>query len=152
MYRKLSLGLFAAHLCIAWSYPLLASSIVADKTFPIRNEQTRLVVSDAHGTPVRGASVTVTYRPGSSVEKSYTLGESDAAGAVMWTPSDAGIATVTGTWPGPDQSQLSVSTTVSVRFHRAPWDGIIIMVIAGLVLAVGSVIRIFKLLRSSECT
>jgi hypothetical protein len=150
MYRKISLGLFAAYLCIAWTYPLLAATIVSDKKFPTQNEQVRLVVSDSDGNPVGGASVTVTYRPGSSVEKTDTLGESDAAGVVMWKPSDAGIATVTATWSGPEQSELSESTTVSVRFQSAPWNGIIIMIIAGLVLAVGSIVRIFRLLRSPE--
>ena len=150
MNRKFLLGLFDACLCIAWMCPLLAATIVPDKTFPTQNEQVRLGVSDSDGNPVGGASVTVTYRPGSSVEKTDALGESDAAGAVMWTPSDAGIATVTATWSGPEQSDLSESTTVSVRFQRAPWDGIIIMIIAGLVLAVGSIVRIFRLLRSPE--
>jgi hypothetical protein len=128
----------------------MAATIVPDKAFPTQNEQVRLAVSDGDGNLVRGAAVTVTYRPGSSVEKVDTLGETDSAGAIVWTPSDAGIAALDATWQGPEQTELSATTTVSVRFQKLPLDGLLIMIVAGLLLTVGSIIRIVRLLREPE--
>jgi hypothetical protein len=150
MFRRIWLGLIVACLITTWTYGSSTATIVPEKAFPIQNEPIRLMLSDDDGNAVKGATVIVTYRPGSSVEKTDSLGISDSEGTVKWTPSDAGIATVTATWQGLEQSERSESKTVSVRFQRAPWSGIFIMIIAGLVLAVGSVIRIFRLLCSEE--
>jgi len=124
-------------------------AIILDKAFPKHDERVRIQVMDDKGNPVTGADVSVTYRPGSSVSATDSLGQTDA-GTLLWTPTDAGIATITATWQGQGQPQQSSSTTVSVRFASAPIDGIIIMIAAGLVLIVGSVIRVYKLVRAPD--
>lgn len=124
--------------------------IILDRAFPTHKEQVRLRITDDAGNPVSGAVVSVTYRPGSSVSATDEIGRSSDGGVLQWTPMDAGLATITATWAGPEQDDMSSSTTVSVRFQSPPVDGILIMVIAGLVLIVGSVIRVYKLLRAPD--
>jgi hypothetical protein len=80
------------------------------------------------------------------VQKTEVVGSS-SAGSVQWTPAEAGIATLTATWAA-DRGEASTTTNVSVKFSNPPFDGIIIMVVAGLLLVVGSVIRILNLLRT----
>ena len=152
MFRRIWLGLIVACLITAWTPGSSTATIVPENDFPIQNETIRLLLTDNDGNAVKGATVIVTYRPGSSVEKTEPLGITDSGGAVKWTPSDAGLATVTATWQDAEQSEQSESKTVPVRYQRAPWSGILIMIIAGLVLAVGSVVRVFKLLRSEEAS
>lgn len=125
-------------------------NIILEKTFPTQQEQVRIQVMDDSGLPVTGANVSVTYRPGSSVSETSPIGRSAAGGTLHWTPTAAGIATITATWLGLGQDEVSRSTTVSVRFRTAPIDGIFIMIVAGLVLIVGSVIRVYKLLRAPD--
>jgi hypothetical protein len=150
MFRRIWLGLIVACLITAWIPGSSTATIVPENAFPIQNETIRLTLTDDDGNAVEGATVIVTYRPGSSVEMTEPLGITDSEGTVTWTPSSAGLATVTATWQDMEQAEQTESKTVPVRYQRAPWSGIVIMIIAGLVLAVGSVIRVFRLLRSEE--
>lgn len=151
MCKQIVLGLATVCVCLAWAGSLCAQEAVAtDIPFPTQNEPVRVNVTDASGSPVAGAQVVVTYRPGSRVSREETVGQSNASGALDWTPSDAGLATITATWSGSGDTPTSATTTVSVRFQGAPLDGILIMIAAGLVLAVGSFVRIYKLLRAPE--
>lgn len=124
--------------------------IILDRAFPTHKEQVRIRVTDDAGDPVSGAVVSVTYRPGSSVSATDEIGRSSDGGMLQWTPMDAGLATITATWARPGQDEVSSSTTVSVRFQSPPVGGILIMVAAGLVLIVGSVIRVYRLLRTPD--
>ncbi len=125
-------------------------SVVLDKKFPTHQEQVRIQVVNDDGNPVAGADVSVTYRPGSRVSATDEIGETIEDGTLEWTPVDPGIATLTATWTEPGQTERSSSTTVSVRFRDLPIDGIFIMVVAGLLLIVGSAIRVYKLLRAPD--
>ena len=126
-----------------------AGAIILEKKFPTQKERVRIQVMDDNGSLVTGADVSVTYRPGSRVSATDSLGQTDA-GTLHWTPTDAGLATITATWQAAGQTQQSSSTTVSIRFASAPIDGLIIMIAAGLVLIVGSVIRVYKLVRAPD--
>lgn len=139
---------FALVLCLA--SPAARAEIVLDNESPVREESTTIRVTDAEGNPVPGAAVEVTYRPGSSVSRVAPVGRADAAGTLTWTPQEAGIATITATWEGPGHSPATSSATVSVRFQSPPIDGILIMVFAGVLLILGSIVRITNLLRTPE--
>ncbi len=151
MCKRITLGLTTACVCLAWAGLLCAQgAVVTDIPFPTENEPVQVKVTDSSGEPVAGAQIVVTYRPGSRVSREEAVGQSNAVGSIDWTPSDAGLATITATWPGTDDTRATATTTVSVRFQGAPLDGILIMIVAGLVLAVGSVVRIYRLLRAPE--
>jgi hypothetical protein len=144
------LGVLLAVLAMSAVTARAEGEIVVDESFPVVEQEVRLHVIDDDGDPVAGAVIEVTYRPGSSVEKVDPIGITEEDGGVTWIPSDAGIARVTATWLDDDGESSSLSTAVSVRFAAPPVTGIIIMVAAGLLLVVGSVIRMFNLLRTPE--
>ena len=126
-----------------------AADIVVDQQYPVKGETTGIRVLDNSGVPVSGATVEVTYRPGSSVSRTQSIGSSQA-GQMQWVPEEAGIATITAKWTGPNQNEMSAATNVSVRFASPPIGGIIIMIVAGFVLVIGSIIRVAGLLRSPQ--
>lgn len=145
---RILLGLVVSAL-LGWGAPgaNAQGSVVVGSEFPVKGEPVHVHVTDEAGNPVGGASIVATYRPGSSVQQADSLGVSAADGAIHWTPVEAGIATITATWAGPGGSEQTSTTSVSVRFNSPPVGGLIIMVVAGLLLVVGSVIRVYNLLR-----
>ena len=120
-----------------------AGEIVLRQKYPTQGNETQVFVQDDGGIPVSGAKVTVTYRPGSSVEETLEIGMTTAGGRLEWTPDKAGIATLNASWEGG-----TTSTNVSVKFPRTPLGGMIIMILAGLLLLGGSAVRITIVLRS----
>ncbi len=131
----------------AASFATAQGSIVVDREYPVKDEQVRIRITDGAGNPVQGARVEVTYRPGSRVEAVSVVGSSASDGALNWTPTETGIATISAAWTGPFDVATSTSTTVSVKFESPPVDGILIMIVAGLLLVVGSAIRVVRLIR-----
>jgi hypothetical protein len=125
-------------------------SVVVQERFPTKEEKIRLFVVDQTGEPVAGARVEVTYRPGSSVRRVETIGNSGQDGSIDWVPTEAGIATLEAAWRGPGRSTMVATTDVSVRFRSAPIGGILVMIIAGIVLVVGSAIRMYNVIRSDQ--
>jgi len=125
-------------------------SVVVKKKFPTKDEEVRLIVLDPSGRPVAGAGFEVTYRPGSSVRRVETIGESGQDGGIDWVPTEAGIATLTAVWTGLDGAKMVATVDVSVRFRSPPIAGIVIMIIAGVVLVVGSVFRMYNVVRSRQ--
>ena len=128
----------------------IAGTVVLDKDFPSHLEQVAVLVQNDADEPVAGAQMSVTYRPGSRVSHTDIIGFSGADGKIDWTPATAGIATITATWTGPNLAEETASTNVSVRFQKLPIDGIIIMIVAGLILIVGSATRMYKVLKSPD--
>lgn len=126
------------------------ADIALEDKFPVQDEQTQIRVVDENGSPVEGANVEVTYRPGSSVTRTDPVGQSGSDGEIAWVPQQAGIATITATWLDAEQEEVTSSATVSVKFRAPPVDGIVIMIVAGLLLIVGSIVRITKLLRTPQ--
>jgi hypothetical protein len=128
----------------------LADSLVLDKSFPTHLEQVKVQIHDSAGLPVENAQLSVTYRPGSRVAQSDIIGKTSVDGSLNWTPAVAGIATLTATWNDRDKVEQTTSTNVSVRFRQLPLGGIFIMIAAGLILIVGSAIRMYRVIRSPE--
>lgn len=138
-------------ICLAVCFHVTTShcSITLDKQVPVQSEEVRIHLADEDGNPVGGATVEVTYRPGSSVSSTDPIGATDSGGTITWTPTDAGLATITAAWTPPGQAETTTSAqTVSVKFASVPIDGILIMLFAGVVLIGGSIVRISNLLRS----
>jgi hypothetical protein len=125
-------------------------TVVVKERFPTAGETIRLLVLDEAGRPVANAIVRVTYRPGSSVRRAETIGKSEPDGGIQWVPADAGIATLEAAWTGPDRLERIARADVSVRFRSPPIAGILTMIVAGLVLVVGSVIRMYNVVRSHQ--
>ena len=130
--------------------PQVYADIVLDTAFPTNKQSARIHVTDDAGSSVPGAEVTVTYRPGSAVERSSVVGTTSATGTFAWTPSESGIATIAATWIGDDNTKHTTSVNTSVKFDPTPVSGIIIMIIAGIVLIGGGVERVISLLRRPE--
>ena len=138
----------AAIVLVAISPALAAPAsgdIVLRQKYPTEGSATQVFVQSESGTPVTGAAVTVTYRPGRSVEATEEIGMSGAGGRLTWTPTTAGIAALKATWEGGE-----ASTNVSVKFAGVPAGGVIIMILAGTLLVGGSIIRIMRVLRSVD--
>jgi hypothetical protein len=100
-------------------------------------------LADEAGRPLAGVELTVTYRPGSRVSRSVSLGRTDARGEVTWTPEDAGLASLESAGERPQ------SKAVSVRFDGVPWKGLAVMIVAGWLLVGGSIRRFVTILKGS---
>jgi len=137
--------LFVAVTSIAATAVLADATIVLREQHPVEGEAVEVFLQDTAGTGIPGADVIVTYRPGSSVEKTEPVGVTNDSGRIMWTPSTAGIVAVKANW-----EEQSASINVSVRFRSAPWLGVVIMILAGLLLVGGSAVRIGRVLRSTD--
>jgi len=123
------------------------ADVVLETRYPVAGTPCEVLVQDDANLPRPGATVSVTYRPGSSVERPSRVGTTDDSGRVVWTPELAGIATVTASWAGG-----STRANVSVQFSHPPLSGLLIMVFAGIVLVGGSAVRIRRVLRSPPDT
>jgi len=150
--RNSILLLVCAFTFVAASFVVVSAqgTVVVEKEFPGQGETVRIHVNGESGAPVAGATVEVTYRPGSSVERIEPVGISVEYGGLEWTPAEAGIATINATWQTADGTEATGSATVSIRYTSPPITGILIMVIAGLLLVVGSIVRMFNVIRTPQ--
>lgn len=140
-------AVIAMALCAALAASLTTADaeIVLRQRYPVEGTETQVFVNNDDGLPISGATVAITYRPGSSVEVTEEIGTTGPGGRLTWTPAKAGIASIHATWDGGE-----TSTNVSVKFATIPGGGMIIMVLAGLLLVGGSVVRIMRVLKSSD--
>lgn len=127
--------------------------LAADDERPLRGEVVRLHVSE-DGEPAPGYVVQAVYRPNSQTEHRELLPVADATGTVLWTPLDAGPATLT-VWPpgvepgagGTRGAEAVASLTVAVRYGGFPPSGMLIMIVAGLLLFGGAAAAFLMLLK-----
>jgi len=75
------------------------------------------------------ASLTVTYRPNSSIARTVTLPVA-SDGAVVWTPEQAGVVALA--------VDGGTTRNVSVRFAGIPWLGVLVLAAAGTILFGGA--------------
>jgi hypothetical protein len=144
-----TLSCIAIIIClISASTALADSSIVLRNLYPVEGERTELYIQDDEGNSVPGAEITATYRPGSSVENTSIVGSTGKSGRITWIPATAGIVTLSASWESATGDTVTTSANVSVRFSSTPAGGLIIMVLAGLLLVGGSVVRILRVVRS----
>lgn len=108
-------------------------SLCVEKGFPTEGDPCWIRVTDG-GAPIVGVEIAVTHRPNSEVMTVETIGMTDASGQLIWTPSDAGIATLEASGAGLDP----LAMTLSVKFRRIPTLGIIMLMLAGMILFGGN--------------
>lgn len=123
-----------------------ATTLRLADSYPLRDHPVAVTV-DHDGAPVPGAVVTVRYRPNSEIAHVEALPPTDADGRVLWTPTDAGIATLeTPAADGAGPATLSVA----VRFGSFPALGILVMTIAALLLFGGAGLGFYLLLTEPQ--
>ena len=92
-----------------------------------------LILKD--GYPAGGALLEAVYLPGSSVEETVEIGRTREDGTIEWVPAKPGLVTLEATLErrGEETEVITAtaSRTVSIRFERFPWEGILVMLLAG---------------------
>jgi len=141
---------------VALAFLLLAvpaEAALASRTIEVSGslragEPASVRVLDDDGTPLGGAEVTAVYRPASKVSREITIGTTSDSGSLAWTPVEAGIVTLTaapaatgGETPSP------VSRNLSVLYPGIPWQGLVVLLVAGFILY-GGVVRGFMTLNN----
>ncbi|MEJ2721807.1 MAG: hypothetical protein P8181_11815 [bacterium] len=130
--------------------PASHAEIVLDTAFPVEKEATRIHVVGPDGGPVADAAVTATYRPGSAVATEVEVGRTGVDGNCEWVPGEAGIVTIGAAWVDGAGVEQTTAINVSVKYDHAPIEGIVIMIVAGIVLIGGAIQRIARLLGTPE--
>lgn len=128
---------------LLWAAPALSATIAWSPADPVEGQPATVTLTEGD-LPLAGASVRAVYQPGSEVARTEEIGLTDDAGTLAWTPVRAGVVRLQAEVTTPDTTFV-VSRNLSVRFHRVPWMGLLVMAAAGLVLY-GGVVRGFRLL------
>lgn len=121
-------------LVLAGTRPAPATELHLAESYPLRDRPVTVTVTRA-GAPVAGAVVSVRYRPNSELAHVEALPPTGPDGRVLWTPTDAGIATLEA--PG-GQGEGPATLSVAVRFGAFPGLGVLVMVIAAILLFGGA--------------
>jgi hypothetical protein len=124
-----------------------------DKTglvYPQVGDEVKLrVLQD--GEPLEGALVEVVSIPGSKVETTAVVGVTRPDGTIEWIPEVGGLATLTASLErkGKEGSTVTITTseTVSVRFRKLRWEGILVLLFAGSFLFGGAIYSFRKLMQ-----
>ncbi|MBW3565297.1 MAG: hypothetical protein KY459_11270 [Acidobacteria bacterium] len=128
--------------------PLSAEvAITVADTYPLFGEPVTVTVAD-DGVPVGSATVSAEYRPNSRTMVAEAIGTTDASGNVEWTPSDAGLVRLTAIAAGSEEA--IASKAVSVRYVSFPIEGILTMLIAGIILFGGAGLGMSILMREEK--
>ncbi len=93
--------------------------------------------------PGESYSFSVTYRPNSETSRVEKVGLFDDAGSVLWTPTDAGITTLSVL---DGAGETVISRNAAVRFDSPPVSGLLVMILAGLLLFGGSTVSMRRAL------
>jgi len=125
-----------------WLGLALGVELTLTPLVPVEGEPVKVqIVGDVD---LDGAPLRITYRPNSAVEATDTLAL-DGAGAVMWTPSQPGIAVLSV-----DRGGATVSRNVSVRFGSVPWSGVLVFLGTGLLLFGGASFAMRRLFQDHD--
>jgi len=102
---------------------------------PTRGEPVTVRATGKDGAPIVGKAVHALYLPNSKTERREQVGTTGSDGAVSWTPTAPGIATVEVADGG--------SQTVAVRFDAFPISGLVVFVLAG-ALIFGGLLKAYR--------
>lgn len=133
----------ALALALAAAVPAAAVEIELASDSPLRGEPVAVTVSD-DGAPLADARVEAHFRPNSQTARREELPPTGPDGRVEWTPTEAGIVTLSVLDPGGGAPLASVNT--AVRRGYFPASGIAVMVTAGLLLFGGAAVGLKMLL------
>ena len=130
MRRSLRTGVLIGGLAVAAAAGPGRAGI---QTLPDRVEEgetAAILITDDQENPVVGVEVQATYRPGSEVSRTESLGVTAVDGMVSWTPDGAGLVRLSTTGEG----SPGFSADLSVRYRRVPFLGLVILIAAGCIL------------------
>jgi hypothetical protein len=122
-----------------------AQTIVLDTESLVQDGVTEIVIDSGEGNLAADMAdwvVTAQYFPNSVVVRDEMVGETDSIGRVSWTPSHAGIVTLSA-----KRGEDSASRSVSVKFPGLPGGAVVVFFVAGTILLGGagwSLIRMFE--------
>jgi hypothetical protein len=125
-----------AFLVVVVSSGSVCAQITVEPTKPMLGQATVVQVGDGKGQPAPAVELKAAYFPGSEVEETVTVGSTDPAGTVTWTPEHAGLVRLTAG---------EKSATISVRYPSAPLSGLIVFVVAGSILLGGIALGTWKI-------
>ena len=113
--------------------------------YPLVGEPVRVLISHASYPELERFQVKVTYRPNSDVSKEEVLPPPNDFGTLEWTPTAAGITTLTAEAPAIEGFEaVKLSLQVSVRHGGFPLSGLLIFVFSMLTLFGGLALVILK--------
>jgi hypothetical protein len=136
-------------LLIALSFSSWAQAEVHGSTEPfVEGESTTLEITDGDGNRVDGAELKVVYYPGSDVEHRESVGTTNAAGEVEWTPHFAGLARIEWSLPGADE--MSEARVIGVRYQRMPKPALAMFLVALFMLFGGLIIGVTRMKRAEH--
>ena len=118
------------------------AGIELSQDYPRANEPVELTLTTASGFPAAGVEVKAGYGPGSELLRETSLGTTDNAGKLSWTPEEAGLVALSAEAQGADGPE-ALASSISVQFDGAPVSGLLVMLVAGLILY-GGVIAGFR--------
>lgn len=114
--------------------PKMQAQIQLSTDQPKAGEEVSITLGQAETT------IAIAYRPNSSVIRRDTLRSETPQTSFSWTPEQAGVVSL---------STVNASRNVSVRFQGFPWQGLIVMLLAGCILF-GGAIYAFRVLFKDE--
>lgn len=130
-WTKIPLLLFLA----IWTVQPVWAEIKLSNDHPSRGDRIQISLDTPEDT------LTITYRPNSSVERYDTLYARPASTQFSWRPG----------YPGVVQIAASGETrNVSVRFEGVSWKGILVMILAGAILLGGATFSMIMLFRDKD--
>ena len=122
------IGCLAALLLAAGAHVAQAASIDLEARDLVIGEPIVLTVTPDDGTAADW-TVTADYFPNSVVEQTESIGMTDSAGMVVWTPQHAGIVSLYAARGGD-----TVGRSVGVQFAALPVGAALMFLIAGTIL------------------
>ncbi|MCI4670351.1 MAG: hypothetical protein MRZ79_19595 [Bacteroidia bacterium] len=90
----------------------------------------------------------ITYRPNSAVEKNENIAIVPASKTVEWTPQNPGVVAIS--YSVEMEESQGPSMNISVRYNGLSYEGIIVMIAAGLILFGGAFVAFRTLFRDEE--
>jgi hypothetical protein len=136
--------IYLSILSFALSQAAMAEIDVAEE-HPMEGTPVEVTVTSSEGIPVANAVVTAMFRPGSEVTSENTAGTTDASGRFSWTPSQAGLVTLSAVAPSTGDDGETLSSTLSVRYSSPPPLGVLMMILSGSILYGGVIYGFRKL-------
>ena len=131
----------AALLLAAGTPATHAASIDLDDADLVIGKHTILTVGTSTDIAA-GWAVTARYFPNSVVEETQTIGTTDSAGSIGWTPQHAGIVQLSAS-----RGEETIGRSASVRFESLPGGAALVFIFAGTIRLGGAgwaLVRLFE--------
>jgi|GEM_PF-4273613 len=122
----------------------------------VLGQQEISIVLESMDAELAGGTITITYRPGSKVEKTILLAappiNRNRKAGIDWIPSEPGIARIdyqSHLKSSPDEV-IKASKMVGILFPESPLSGILVMCLAAFILFGGCFVSLNLLIKSNK--